>query len=127
MNDKSLNEHLFNINKFLSANPSPDIHSVQNYASTIDISNIFSFTFNAPFETLPLLAKIDTAAEKILHLQYPYLNPAVVFSDGNCLLNSLSLIFTASQTSALQFRLAMVIELMKHADFYLGQKAFEQD
>ncbi|PKK61679.1 hypothetical protein RhiirC2_791439 [Rhizophagus irregularis] len=108
MDNKSVNEHLFNINKFLSVNPPPNIYTVQNYASAIDISNIFSITFNAPFETLPPLARIDTAAEKILHLQYP-----------NCLLNSLSLIFTGNQTSALQFRLAMVIELMKHADFYL--------
>jgi hypothetical protein len=96
MNDKSLDKQLFDINKFLSAKPSPDIHSIQNYASTIDISNIFSFTFNAPFETLPLLAKIDTAAEKILHFQFPYLTSAIVFSDGNCLLNSLSLIFAAN-------------------------------
>lgn len=127
MNNKSLEQQLFNINKFLSVNPSPNIYAVQNYASTIDISNIFSITFDAPFESLPPLASIDTAAEKILHLQYPHLTPAIVFSDGNCLLNSLSLIFTGNQTSALQFRLAMVIELMKHADFYLSQKIFEVD
>ncbi|CAB4397637.1 unnamed protein product [Rhizophagus irregularis] len=77
MDNKSVNEHLFNINKFLSVNPPPNIYTVQNYASAIDISNIFSITFNAPFETLPPLARIDTAAEKILHLQYPYLTPAI--------------------------------------------------
>ncbi|CAB4403864.1 unnamed protein product [Rhizophagus irregularis] len=127
MDNKSVNEHLFNINKFLSVNPPPNIYTVQNYALAIDVPNIFSITFNAPFETLPPLARIDTAAEKILHLQYPYLTPAIVFSNGNCLLNSLSLIFTGNQTSALQFRLAMVIELMKHADFYLSQNFFEED
>ncbi|PKK58147.1 hypothetical protein RhiirC2_796788 [Rhizophagus irregularis] len=47
---------------------------------TINVSNIFSITFNAPFETLPPLARIDTAAEKILHLQYPYLTPAILCS-----------------------------------------------
>ncbi|GES84922.1 hypothetical protein GLOIN_2v1789520 [Rhizophagus clarus] len=79
------------------------------------------------FEILPPSARIDTVAEKILHLQYPYLTLAIVSSDGNCLLNSLSLIFTGNQTSALQFRLVMVVELMKHADFYLSQKFFEED
>ena len=45
MNNKSLNEHLFNINKFLSTIPLPNIQSVQNYASSINISNIFSIKF----------------------------------------------------------------------------------
>src|SRR5436190_24385988 len=127
MNNKHINEHLFNINKFLSTIPSPDIQSVQNYASSIDISNIFSITFSTPYEILPSSINVDTTAEKILHLQYSHLTPAVVFSDGNCLLNSLSLIFTAKQSLALQFRLAMVIELMKNADFYLNQKLFKED
>ncbi|RIA98800.1 hypothetical protein C1645_812284 [Glomus cerebriforme] len=127
MNNNNLNEQLFNINKFLSTSPSPNIQSVQNYTSTIDTSCIFSINFNTPYETLPPLAKVDTAAEKILHMQYPHLTPANVLSNGNCLLNSISLIFTKDQILAPQFRLAMIIELMKYADFYLSQKLFEED
>ncbi|GES89740.1 hypothetical protein GLOIN_2v1789520 [Rhizophagus clarus] len=120
MNNKSLYEQLFNINKFLSINLSPDIYTIQNYASTIDISNILSITIDISFEILPPSARIDTVTEKILYLQYLYLTPVIVFSDRNCLLNSLSLIFTGNQTSVLQFRLAIIIKLMKHADFYLS-------
>src|SRR5205814_2027742 len=126
-NEKNLKEQLLNINKFLSTIPPPNIQSVQTYVSAINIADIFSITFDTPYKNLPPLANIDTTAEKILHLQYPYLTSAVVFSNGNCLLNPLSLTFTANQTLALQFRLAMVIELIKYADFYLGQKLFEQD
>ena len=79
MNNKSLNEHLFNINKFLSTIPPPNIQFVQNYALSIDISNIFPITFSTPYETLPLSINVDTAAEKILHLKYPYLTSANVF------------------------------------------------
>ena len=124
---KSFDEQLFNINKFLSTNPPPNIQAIQNYASTINVSSVFSINFSTPFETLPLLAKIDVAAEKILHLRYSHLTSAAVLSDGNCLLNSISLIFAGDQTLALQFRLVMIIELMKHADFYLSQKLFEED
>ena len=127
MNNKNLNEKLFNINKFFSIILASNIQAVQAHVSAINIADIFSISFNTSYETLPPLASIDTTAEKILHLRYPHLTPAVVFSNGNCLLNSLSLIFTADQTLALQFRLAMVIELMKHADFYLSQKLFEED
>ncbi|GBC52657.2 hypothetical protein GLOIN_2v1787768 [Rhizophagus irregularis DAOM 181602=DAOM 197198] len=88
MNSKNL-EQLLNINKFLSTTPPPNIHSVQDYVSTINIS--------------------------------------AVFSNGDCLLNSISLIFNANQMLALQFRLAMVVELMKFSNFYLSQKIFEQD
>ncbi|UZO08468.1 uncharacterized protein OCT59_028722 [Rhizophagus irregularis] len=78
-------------------------------------------------KTLPPLTNIDNTAEKILHLQYPHLTSAAVFSNGDCLLNSISLIFNANQMLALQFRLAMVVELMKFSNFYLSQKIFEQD
>ncbi|RIA84770.1 hypothetical protein C1645_404492 [Glomus cerebriforme] len=126
MNNNNL-EQLLNINKFLSTIPSPDIHSVQAYVSSINTSDIFSIAFNTPHETLPPLANIDNTAEKILHLQYPHLTSATVFSNGDCLLNSISLIFNANQRLALQFRLAMVVELMKFSDFYLSQKFFEED
>ncbi|CAB4472833.1 unnamed protein product [Rhizophagus irregularis] len=126
MNSKNL-EQLLNINKFLSTTPPPNIHSVQDYVSTINISGIFSITFDTPHETLPPLTNIDNTAEKILHLQYPHLTSAAVFSNGDCLLNSISLIFNANQMLALQFRLAMVVELMKFSNFYLSQKIFEQD
>ncbi|EXX59935.1 hypothetical protein RirG_184500 [Rhizophagus irregularis DAOM 197198w] len=120
-------EKLLNINRFLSTIPPPNIHSVQAYVSNINISDIFSITFDTPYETLPPLTRIDNTAEKILHLQYSHLTSAAVFSNGNCLLNSISLIFNANQTLALQFRLAMIVELMKFSDFYLGQKIFEED
>ncbi len=94
MNSISVNERLFNINRFLSIIPPPTIQSVQNYASNFDISSIFSITFNAPYETLPSLVNVDISAKRILHLQYPHLIPANVSSNGNCLLNSISLIFT---------------------------------
>ncbi|UZO13875.1 uncharacterized protein OCT59_005356 [Rhizophagus irregularis] len=126
MNSKNL-EQLLNINKFLSTTPPPNIHSVQDYVSTINISGIFSITFDTPHETLPPLTNIDNTAEKILHLQYPHLTSAAVFSNGDCLLNSISLIFNANQMLVLQFRLAMVVELMKFSNFYLSQKIFEQD
>ncbi|CAB5392610.1 unnamed protein product [Rhizophagus irregularis] len=113
-------EKLLNINRFLSTISSPNIHSVQAYISNINISDIFSITFDTPYETLPPLTRIDNTTEKILHLQYSHLTSAAVFSNGDCLLNSISLIFNANQTLALQFRLAMIVELMKFSDFYLA-------
>ncbi|PKY60596.1 hypothetical protein RhiirA4_550708 [Rhizophagus irregularis] len=83
------------------------------------ISGIFSITFDTPHETLLPLTNVDNTAEKILHLQYPHLTFAAVFSNGDCLLNFISLIFNANQMLALQFRLAMVVELMKFSNFYL--------
>ncbi len=127
MNNKNLNEQLLNINRFLSTIPTPNIQSVRAYVSTINISDIFPITFDTPYETLPPLANIDDTAEKILHLQYSHLTSAAVFSNGDCLLNSISLIFNANQTLALHFRLAMIVELMKFSDFYLSQKFFEED
>ncbi|CAB4386273.1 unnamed protein product [Rhizophagus irregularis] len=79
MNSKNL-EQLLNINKFLSTTPPSNIHSVQDYVSTINISGIFSITFDTFHETLPPLTNIDNTAEKILHLQYPHLTSAAVFS-----------------------------------------------
>jgi hypothetical protein len=118
MNSKNL-EQLLNINKFLSTTPPSNIYSVQAYVSTINISDIFSITFDTPHETLPPLANIDSAAKRILHLQYSHLTSAAVFFNGDCLLNSISLIFNANQMLALQFRLAMIVELMKFLDFIL--------
>ena len=126
MNSNNL-EQLLNINKFLSTIPPSNIHSIKAYVSTINISNIFSITFNTSHKTLLPLTNIDNAAEKILHLQYSHLTSAAVFSNEDCLLNSISLIFNANQMLALQFRLAMVVELMKFSDFYLSQKIFEED
>jgi len=92
-----------------------------------DISSIFSITFNASYETLSLLVNVNISAKRILHLQYLHLISANISSNGNCLLNSISLIFTEKQTLKSQFRLAMIIELMKYVDFYLSQKIFEED
>ncbi|CAG8652932.1 7087_t:CDS:2 [Funneliformis caledonium] len=126
MNNKNL-EQLLDINKLLSTTPPPNIHSVRAYVLNINISDIFSITFDTPYETLPTLTKIDNTSEKILHLQYSHLTSAVIFSNGDCLLNSISLIFNANQTLALQFRLAMIVELIKFSDFYLSQKIFKED
>src|SRR6266487_4031970 len=94
MNNKNLNEQLLNINRFLSTMiPTPNIQSVRAYVLTINISDIFPITFDTPYETLPPLANIDDTAEKILHLQYSHLTSAAVFSNGDCLLNSISIIF----------------------------------
>ncbi|RIA97373.1 hypothetical protein C1645_814264 [Glomus cerebriforme] len=84
MNNNNL-EQLLNINKFLSIIPSPDIHSVQAYVLSINTSDIFSIAFNTPHETFPLLANIDNTAKKILHLQYPHLTSATVFSNRDSL------------------------------------------
>ena len=65
-------EKLLNINRFLSTIPPPN---------------------NRLSDTLPSLTRIDNTAEKILHLQYSHLTSAAVFSNEDCLLNSISLIF----------------------------------
>ena len=59
MNSNNL-EQLLNINKFLSTIPPSDIHSVQAYVSSINISDIFSINFDTPHKTLPPLTHIDT-------------------------------------------------------------------
>ncbi|CAI2188122.1 945_t:CDS:1 [Funneliformis geosporum] len=126
MNNKNL-EQLLNISKFLSTIPPSNIHSVQAYVLTINTSDIFSTTFDTSHETLSPLVNIDNTAKKIHHLQYPYLTSALVFSNGDYLLNFIFLIFNANQMLTLQFRLAMIVELMKFSDFYLDQKFFEED
>jgi len=47
--------------------------------------------------------------------------------DGNCLFNSASLIIFGNEAFNLQLRLAVMIELMTYAQFYLQQQIFEQD
>ena len=59
MNNKNF-EQLLNINKFLSTILPSNIHSVQAYVSTINITDIFSINFDTPHKTLPPLTHIDT-------------------------------------------------------------------
>jgi hypothetical protein len=47
--------------------------------------------------------------------------------DGNCFFNSASLIVFGNENFNIQLRLAVMIELMEHSQFYLQQKIFEQD
>ncbi|RIA90071.1 hypothetical protein C1645_823864 [Glomus cerebriforme] len=60
MNSKNL-EQLLNINKFLSTTPFSNIHSVQAYVLTINISDNFSIIFDTPYKTLSPLADINIA------------------------------------------------------------------
>ncbi len=47
--------------------------------------------------------------------------------NGNCFFNSASLIVFGHEENHLQLRLAVIIELMANANYYLQQKIFEQD
>ena len=47
--------------------------------------------------------------------------------DGNCFFNSASLLVVGNENLNIQLRLAVIIELMSHAEFYLQQPIFEQD
>ncbi|PKY59413.1 hypothetical protein RhiirA4_482135, partial [Rhizophagus irregularis] len=48
-------------------------------------------------------------------------------ADGNCFFNSASLIVFGHENNHMQLRLAVMIELMANANYYLQQPVFEQD
>ncbi|RIA98703.1 hypothetical protein C1645_812385 [Glomus cerebriforme] len=60
MNSKNL-EQLLNINKFLFTTLPSNIHSVQAYVSTINISDNFSIIFDTSHEILAPLTNINIA------------------------------------------------------------------
>src|SRR6185369_10589779 len=80
-----------------------------------------------PIEELPENSFIDEISLTKLPADFNYLMPVEITANGNCLMNSLSFIFTATDNFSTHFRLATLLEMIINYKFYLTQRIFEQD
>ena len=116
---------LKDLEKFLSSNI--NLINIAELAATYNNLEIFDFNLDTPIKYFPENGKIDKISLKLLPIDFNHLLPAKIKGDGNCLMNSLSFIYTASEEYSAHFRLATLLELMANYEFYLSIRLFEQD
>jgi len=116
---------LFSISNFCERNDIT-LNEVINYGAQLDITCIL------PAILIPL-TKNGSMMKKIMK-QWSYFqkNTKIIFvliksiPDGNYLFNSASLIVFGNEAFNIELRLAVIIELMTFAEFYLYQQIFDK-
>jgi hypothetical protein len=82
---------------------------------------LFSFDLKHPIKDFPERACIDKISVKLLPVDFNNLLPAQITGDGNCLMNSISYIFTETEKYSTHFRFAVLLEMIINYDFYLSK------
>ena len=127
MNSFTATNTLYSIFNFLNRN-NITLSEVINYGTQFDSASILP-------DNLDLINKEwndneheqDYESLKLLPDKYKDYICIRSMGDGNCFFNSASLIVFGNENFNIQLRLAVMIELMVHAQFYLQQKIFEQE
>ncbi|CAB4412329.1 unnamed protein product [Rhizophagus irregularis] len=106
------------------------LSEVINYGAQFDSASILPNNCNLDFineEWNDDMQELDHEAMKLLPERYKNYICIRSTPNGNCFFNSASLIVFGNEKFNIQLRLAVMIELMTYAQFYLQQKIFEQD
>nr|CAG8489401.1 10520_t:CDS:1 [Entrophospora candida] len=100
--------------------------NLENNNYTNDYSNeiLLEFTIS---RHLPFNIKIGNGSCFLLPEEYKHLVCENSTANGNCLFNSASIVLYGGEGYCMQFRLAVIIELMKNTGKYLEIDAFETD
>ncbi|CAB4474949.1 unnamed protein product [Rhizophagus irregularis] len=117
---------LYDIFNFLCKNDIT-LKNIITYGTQFNLNNvILSTNFSHIYEEWDYVQR-DNEAMKLIPEKYA--NHICIKStpNGNCFLNSASLIAFGHEDNHMQLRLAVMIELMVNADHYLQQEIFEQD
>ena len=127
MNSFTATNTLYSIFNFLNRN-NITLSEVINYGTQFDSASILP-------DNLDLINKEwnddeheqDYESMKLLPDKYKDYICIRLTGDGNCFFNSASLIIFGNEDFNIQLRLAVMIELMTYAQFYLKKPVFEQD
>ncbi|EXX69086.1 uncharacterized protein OCT59_004738 [Rhizophagus irregularis] len=115
------------------------LHTIFNFLDRNDITLSEVINYGVQFDSADILPnsfdineewdddKQDYEAMKLLPEKYKDCVCIRSTPDGNCFFNSASLIVFGNENFNIQLRLAVMVELMIHSQFYLQQKIFEQD
>jgi len=126
MNSTTAKNVLYDIFNFFCGN-NITLNDIITYGSQFDHNNILLPTnFETIYEEWDYNQR-DNEAMKLIPEKYADHVCIRSTANGNCFFNSASLIIYGHEEHHIQLRLAVIIELMANADYYLQQKIFEQD
>ncbi|UZO21492.1 uncharacterized protein OCT59_013885 [Rhizophagus irregularis] len=126
MNSTTAKNVLYDIFDFFCGN-NITLNDIITYGNQFDLNNILLPTnFRTIYEEWDYNRR-DDEAMKLIPEKYADYVCIRSTADGNCFFNSASLIVYGHEENHIQLRLAVMIELMANADYYLQQKIFEQD
>ncbi|PKK60228.1 hypothetical protein RhiirC2_793638 [Rhizophagus irregularis] len=126
MNSTTAKNVLYDIFDFFCGN-NITLNDIITYGNQIDLNNILLPTnFRTIYEEWDYNRR-DDEAMKLISEKYADHVCIRSTADGNCFFNSALLIVYGHEENHIQLRLAVMIELMANADYYLQQKIFEQD
>ena len=126
MNSIIATNTLYEIYNFLCKN-NITLNNIITYGSQFDLSNILLQTNLDPIYEEWDHNQKDDEAMKLIPKKYEDYICIISTPNGNCFFNSASLIVFGHEDNNIQLRLAVIVELMAHADHYLQQPVFEQD
>jgi len=103
------------------------LDEIAEYGKDLNVHPLHLFPLDNPAKVFRDPYKCDEGTQLMVPLEFVGRVAVDSTGNGSCLFNSVSLIFFQNELQAVQLRLAAVLELMLHPQFYLDQKIFEED
>jgi len=126
MNSITATNTLYNLYDFF-CNNNITVNDIIIRGIQFDLNNILlSTSFDSIYEEWDYNQK-DCEAMKLIPKKYKDHVCITSTPNGNCFFNSASLIVFGNEDNNIQLRLAVIIELMANANYYLQQPVFEKD